>query len=194
MKKKAFGTSNARLITISMAKDQKRVASINLRDDGYDALITLQKRTGLSRKDVISNALVESLNKSLAAPIVKFKLTEPLFLLELRRDVVSLEAAAKSLRFRIHSEKHKDPTQLPVLVLELQKLKAVVEGLQVLETVIRTKNGLLEGLNASDYEGLKKLPAWCASMRKTAQSATPTDKAKRLARYDLIERIALLLT
>lgn len=185
-------TCNCYTYKVSMAKSQKRMASINLSDEVFGLLTSEQKRTGLSRKELISMALMESANKAQSAPIVRFKLTEPLFLMELRRDVISLEAIAKNLRFRIHKEKNKDPTQLPAVVLELHKLKEVVEGLQTLETVIREKRGLLDGLTASDYEGLKQLPTWLTKMRRSAEAAP--DKAKRLARYDLIERVVRLLT
>ena len=171
-------------------KDQKRVASINLTKAGYEAMEALTKKTQLPRKEVVSRALLDSLNGTKNETIVKFKLPDPLHVVELRKDIVTVEAAAEDVRKGLYSIRPRDPEQADKIAKLLGKVHKLLISFESISETLKEKHRLLEGLTAADHARLLDLIEWVDGFRPAAQGKN--DSAKRMARYDLVERLVKL--
>jgi hypothetical protein len=176
-----------------MGREQKRVASINMTKEGFEAMMTMTKKTGFSRKEVVSRALVSALTNSMSEPVVRFNFVEPLLLVELRKDVVALETAAEGLRRGLFAARWQsrddDPNQIVNLIREVQ---ALLPKFDQLGGEIAEKHQLLLGLTPADHAELSGILGWIETTRRAASEGAQADQSKRMARYDLIERLVRL--
>ncbi|MBA2271345.1 MAG: hypothetical protein H0W20_12255 [Chthoniobacterales bacterium] len=175
-------------------KEQKRLASINLTKEAYDALETIAKKTKLSRKDIVSAALTKAESLVMGNSAVKFNLADPVVLVELRRDVVALEAAAEEIRKALYAIRPKDPKQAELLTTQITRIQKQLEDWDTFDVVLREKQKLLNGLTSDDHGRISGLLSWLDGMKENIKNAKDLkDAPTRLARYDLLERILKLI-
>lgn len=171
-------------------KEQKRVASINMTKAGFECMEALTKKTGLPRKEVVSRALVDAFNGTKNETIVKFKLPDPLHVVELRKDIVSIEAAADEIRKGLYSIRSRDPKQADKIAGILNDVKNLLISFESISETLKEKHRLLDGLSAADHARLPEALSWLARLKESA--AGKADGPKRIAKYDVLERLVKL--
>jgi hypothetical protein len=171
-------------------KEQKRLASINLTKAGFEAMEALTKKTQLSRKEVVSKSLEDSLNGTKNETIVKFKFSDPILVIELRKEIIALESAADTLRKALYSIRPRDDKQADKIGNILYQIQDMLPAFERIGETLKEKHRLLDGLTPADHAALPAILPWLNNLRKSAEGQP--DKAKRLARHDLIERLVKL--
>jgi hypothetical protein len=168
-------------------KEQKRVASFSLTDAGYQALLTLEKRTKKSRKDVVSSALTKALGTTMDQPTVTFRLPSPEEVMFLRTEIVNLESSADDLIKALFGLRPKDKDQSKGIAALIVQLQEHIKDLRVLDGVLKNKQHMLKELSPSEYKLLPKLIQFNEEQREAALGKT--NEASRIARADLLLKI-----
>ncbi len=173
-----------------MGNEQERVASINLTTPGKNAMISLQKKTGKSRKEVVSSALVQALNGSMLEPIVRFNFMEPALLTELAKAVREVIASTHKLREGFLGIRSWSDDQLQRREKVLTDMHAHLIKLEEFEKHFKGKYSLLQTLSGEDYKMLPKINNLLNNLRASAKGSA--DRAFREARYAFVEKLIAL--
>ncbi len=173
-----------------MGNEQERVASINLTTAGKAAMLSLQKKTGKSRKDIVSSALVQALNGSMLEPVIRFNFMEPALLTELAKAVREVIASTHKLRDGFLGIRSWSDDQLQRREKVLTDMHAHLIKLEEFEKHFKGKYSLLQTLSGDDYKMLPKINTMLNNLRKSAE--TSGDRAVREARYDFVEKLIAL--
>jgi hypothetical protein len=171
-------------------KEQVRIASVNLTEAAFQALLAIQKKTGKSRRDIISAAIVDQLAPTLNQTVLRFKFPDPSLLLDLRLEVVEMVSAAEQIRKGLYSVRPTDKEQKETVTKHIHKVQTWLTKADEMEVTLQEKQKLLNGLTVADYNNIPKLLQWLESGRKSAEFAT--DKKVRLAVFALIETLLKL--
>jgi lysyl-tRNA synthetase class I len=171
-------------------KEQVRIASINLTEAAFQALLAIQKKTGNSRRDIISAAIVDHLAPTLNQTVLRFKFPEPSLLLDLRLEVVEMVSAAEQIRKGLYSVRPTDKEQKETVSKHINKVQKWLTKADEMEVNLQEKQKLLNALTPVDYERIPKVLEWLVGMRDSAK--TSTDKKARIERYDIIEKLCNL--
>ncbi len=178
-----------------VAKKGKRkdtvVGSWNITNDAEKGLKLLQRRTGKSKKEIVSGAILNALKVNIDAPIIKFNLPSPNELMLYRAEVVSLEAESTRL---CDALKNLRPTSKEQAQRAAEVLSGLDNHLIFLENVSRKlgkKERLLENLSEEDYHNLGKVFPWLDEQRDLLKGR-PNSK-RRLARIALLEWFLTLI-
>lgn len=184
------GLTTATSYVFDMRSENKRVGSFNLTEEGYQALATLQKKTGHSRKDVVSGALIEALGPTLDRKVIEFQLPDPAEVMMFRTDIVALETAAKDIVDALYGIRPKDKTSAKSLADVIAQLYDHIADLKLLDGEFRKKLKLLKGLSSEDFDQYGYLVNWLNSAKSWAQGRA--EEKKKLRLYELIEKLARL--
>ncbi len=173
-----------------MGKEQARVASINLTNAGKGAMESLCKKTGKSRKEVVSSALVHALNGTMSETVVRFNFMEPALLTELSKAVREVTASTHKLRDGFLGIRSWADNQYELREQVLTDMHAHLTKLEEFQRHFKGKYSLLQGLSANDYKHLPNVLKWIAENTKASQLAP--NKATRLLLFDLLNRLVRL--
>ncbi len=177
----------------SVKKEQVRIASINLTEAAFQALLAIQKKTGKSRRDIISAAILDQLAPTLNQTVLRFKFPDPSLLLDLRLEVVEMVSSAETIRKGLYSIRPTDIKQKETVVEQINKVQTWLTKADKLELNLQEKQRLLTELTPDDHAALLVLVPWISTMRKSALGLdNPQEKKKRLARSELLAKLVKL--
>jgi hypothetical protein len=171
-------------------KEVKHVGSFNLTEAGYHALATLQKKTGKSKKEIVSSALEASLIPVLDRKVVEFQLPDPKTVMTFRTDVVVIEAVIKDLVDALYGLRPRDKEYAKKLAGLIGQLQDELQGLRFIDDSFRQKLLILKGLTPEDYERIPRVVKWVEGQRLAAKGKP--DEKNRLIFINLIEKLARL--
>jgi hypothetical protein len=166
-------------------KEQKKVASFSLTDEGYRALLALEKKTGKTRKELVSSAIIASLGNTMTQinKMVTFNLPDPNEIMAFRFEIVTLESDADRLITALFGLRPKDKKQGEQIAVLIKELQAHIEELRRIDEVLKSKQRLLKDLSVSDYETVPKLVRWFEAIKEKA--AGKPDGRIRVAQAEL---------
>jgi hypothetical protein len=168
-----------------------QVGSFNLTDEASKALATLQKKTGKSKKEIVSASLISTLKGAVDQPVLKFNLPDPEEIMLLRSEIVELEFQANRLTKAIHQIRPVNKDQAKEVAKAMIGMQEHLKSLQVIDGMFKQKQHLLEGLTVAEYQSLGKLLPWFEQQRVFLK--TKTHAPVRIARLDLMEQIVRLI-
>lgn len=168
-----------------------KVGSFNLTEEGYRALTSLQKKTGKSKKEIVSASLISTLKGAVDQPILKFNLPDPDEIMLFRSEIVELEFQANRLTKALYGIRPIGKDQAKEVAKVLGGIEDHLKSLQVIDDMFKVKQRLLRGLTVSDYQALGKLLPWFEQQRVflKAKNHVPA----RIARNDLLEQMVHLI-
>lgn len=171
-------------------KEKKRVGSFTLTEEGYQALATLQKKSGRSKKDLVSEALVGSMNRTIDQKVVEFQLPNPKELMGFRSDIVALESEAQAIVDGLYSLRPRDKEYAKKVAAVIGQLQEHIVGLRFIDGEFRKKLRVLKGLTAEDHEQLPRILRWMDDFRLKAKGLP--DMKRRLEFAGVVENLAIL--
>jgi hypothetical protein len=168
-------------------KEMKRVASFSLTEAGYQALLTLEKRTKKTRKEVVSSSLTAALGTTLSQPVITFQLPSPEEVMFLRTEILNLECSADDLIKALFGLRPKDKDQSKHIAGLITQIQDHIKDLRVLDRILSNKQHLLKSLSASDYKLIPKLIDKAEEMKVAAFGKH--DSTSRLARAEVLLKL-----
>lgn len=173
-------------------KEIKRVGSFNLTDAGYQALHTLEKKTGKSRKDIVSSALTAALGTTLNQAVVTFRLPSPEEIMLLRTEIVNLESAGDALIKALYGLRPKDRDQSKQIASLIKAIQEHISELKAIDDVFKQKQHVLKSLTVSDYKLLPKLIEQVEASKNGVKGRS--DENARMARAELLLKVLKIIT
>jgi hypothetical protein len=172
-------------------KEIKRVGSFNLTDAGYQALHTLEKKTGKSRKEIVSSALTAALGTTLNQAVVTFRLPDPEEIMLLRSEIVNLESSAADLKAALFGLRPKDKETAKQLAHLISRIQEHINELRGIDNVFKQKQHLLKSLSFAEY---KAIPSVISAVEKMVEAAKGKHgEAGRQARAELMLKILKII-
>jgi hypothetical protein len=168
-------------------KEQKRVASFSLTEAGYQALLSLEKKTKLSRKEVVSSALTKELKVAINQSVVTFRLPDPAEIMLLRTEIVNLESQSDDLIKALFGLRPKDKEHAKELAGLITELQNHIKRLRDIDAVFKQKQHLIKELSPADYKLIPKVIEGIENLLEAAKGKA--DAAGRIARHELTLRL-----
>jgi hypothetical protein len=172
-------------------KEQKRVASFGLTDAGYQALLTLERKTKKTRKEVVSTALESLMGKAMDQTTVTFGLPNPEEIMMLRTEILILETSADEILKAIFKVRSKDKDQAKELAAIIVQLHDLVASFQAADHIFKGKQKLLKELTPADYQKIPKLIAMAETSKEAAKGKP--NEASRTANSELVIKLLRII-
>ena len=151
-------------------------SSIRFTDDGIKALKSLEAVTGKTRVDLVSEALVEKHNRTVALAPIQLRILAPSEILTLQSEIASIEKLHNDKRRKIKIKtSDKDATEKIIKAVEAIDLE--LAELQALRLKIGKQAQLADSITDEDIKNIKLLIKWVEKRIVKAKAESSPDLA-----------------
>jgi hypothetical protein len=148
-------------------------SSIRFTEEGIKALKSLEAATGKTRVQLVSEALVEKHNRTVALAPIQSRMLHPAEILTLQAEIAALEKLHNDNR-RNGKIKTSDRHALEKSIRLIEKIDSETDELRLLRLKLGKQAGLAESFTAADAKNIRTLIAW---VKKRIAKATADSTA-----------------
>ncbi len=148
-------------------------SSIRFTDDGIKALKSLEAATGKTRVQLVSEALVEMHNRTVALPPTQLRMLKPSEILTLQAEIAALEKLHNDNR-RVGKIKTSDKHALEKSIRLIEKIDIEINELQQLRLKLGKQAELAEGFTDVDQKNIRTLIDWVKKRIEKAKADSNT--------------------
>lgn len=147
-------------------------SSIRFTEDGIKALKSLEAATGKTRVQLVSEALVEKHNRTVALAPIQLRILQPAEILTLQADIAALEKLHNDNRSK-GKIKTSDKHALEKSIRLIEKIDIEIDELRQLRLKLGKQAELAEGFTAADQKNIRTLISWVKKRiaKATAESS-----------------------
>lgn len=157
-------------------------SSIRFTEDGIKALKSLEAATGKTRVQLVSEALVEKHNRTVALAPIQLRMLKPSEILTLQAEIAAIEKFHNDNR-RIGKIKTSDKHAIEKSIKLIEKIDFETDELKQLRLKLGKLGELAEGFNDADQKKLRTLIGW--AKKRVEQAKADPASANQLPIYEL---------